>query len=43
LFQKRLKEFPDDYACELYIERCEKFMKNEPAANWNGITKLDKK
>lgn len=43
LFQNRLKEFPDDYVCELYIKRCEQFMKEAPPETWKGITKLETK
>ena len=43
LFEKYLKKFPDDYVCKLYIDRCNKFIKEEPADSWNGITKLDTK
>lgn len=42
-FQELLKEFPDDYVCQIYIDRCDKYIKEEAPASWNGVTKLDSK
>ena len=43
LFEKYLQEFPDDYVCKLYIDRSDKFIKEEPPSDWKGVTKLDTK
>lgn len=43
LFEQRLKEYPDDEVCKLYIKRCEDFINNEPPPNWKGIIRLETK
>ena len=43
LFQELLKEFPDDHVCQIYIDRCDKYIKEEPPASWDGVTKLNSK
>ena len=43
LFQEFAKEFADDHVCQLYIKRCDKYIKEEPSASWNGANKLNSK
>ena len=43
LFQEFAKEFDDDHVCQLYIKRCDKYIKEEPNASWNGASKLNSK
>jgi len=43
LFQEFAKEFDDDHVCQIYIKRCDKYIKEEPNVSWNGATKLNSK
>ncbi|MFA7229835.1 MAG: adenylate/guanylate cyclase domain-containing protein [Victivallaceae bacterium] len=43
MFTSILKDFPEDYPATLYIERCEKYLLNEPEEAWSGITRVDSK
>lgn len=40
-FFKILKTHPNDRPSRLYIERCTRFKKNPPGADWDGSTQLD--
>ena len=37
------KEFPNDQVCDIYIERCEKYIQTEPDDSWDGVIRLDSK
>ncbi|MDP1676532.1 MAG: adenylate/guanylate cyclase domain-containing protein [Bacteroidota bacterium] len=37
MFRTVLNSKPDDYASEMYIERCEECRKNPPPKNWDGV------
>ncbi len=39
-FEKILKEYPDDFLCSLYRDRCVEFA-SDPPADWDGAIKLD--
>ncbi|MCB1178631.1 MAG: guanylate cyclase, partial [Leptospiraceae bacterium] len=41
LFKKVIKQDPKDNACELYINRCEFYLKNGVSPDWDGVEKLD--
>lgn len=43
MFSSILKDFPEDYPATMYIERCEKYLINEPEEAWSGITRVDSK
>ncbi len=36
-FKKGLEAKPDDGPCQIYIERCEMFIKTPPDVNWDGV------
>ncbi|QJR22536.1 Adenylate cyclase [Brevinematales bacterium NS] len=36
-FQKCLEIIPDDGPSQLYIERCDYFIKNPPPPDWDGV------
>ena len=36
-FKKALEIKPDDGPSQVYIERCEEFIKNPPAEDWDGV------
>ena len=40
-FQNVLKIMPNDYISQMYIERCNNFIKNPPPENWDGAKALD--
>ncbi len=40
IFAELLEEFPDDKVSQIYIERCEQFIVNEPDPYWSGISKI---
>lgn len=37
LFQQALSIHPNDGPSQLYIERCDAFLKNPPPADWDGV------
>ncbi|MFC1670646.1 adenylate/guanylate cyclase domain-containing protein [Spirochaetota bacterium] len=39
-FNKSLVSIPDDFTCAMFIERCERFIKESPE-NWDGAISLD--
>jgi hypothetical protein len=36
-FQKALAVHPEDGPCQLYVERCDEFIKDPPPADWDGV------
>ncbi len=36
-FKKCLEIVPDDGPSQVYIERCDYFIKNPPSADWDGV------
>jgi tetratricopeptide (TPR) repeat protein len=36
-FKKALEIVPDDGPSQLYIERCEEYIKNPPPDDWDGV------
>ena len=36
-FQKALEIVPDDGPSQVYIERCDYFIKNPPPPDWDGV------
>ncbi|MCL1865242.1 MAG: adenylate/guanylate cyclase domain-containing protein [Spirochaetes bacterium] len=42
-FKDAMKVLPDDGPSKLYIDRCNKYMKNPPSKSWNGVYTLDTK
>ncbi|MCX7882869.1 MAG: tetratricopeptide repeat protein [Brevinematales bacterium] len=36
-FQKCLEIVPDDGPSQIYIERCDYFIKNPPPPDWDGV------
>jgi len=36
-FKKCLEIFPEDGPSQVYIERCDYFLKNPPPENWDGV------
>ncbi len=36
-FKKALELKPDDRPSQLYIDRCQHFMKNPPSEDWDGV------
>lgn len=36
-FQKALEIIPDDGPSQVYIERCDYFIKNPPPPDWDGV------
>ena len=36
-FRKVLSGYPEDGPCQVYIERCQAFLKSPPAADWDGV------
>jgi class 3 adenylate cyclase len=42
-FARCLKDFADDRAAALYLQRCTKLAEGVPAGGWHGITMLDRK
>lgn len=43
LFKKAEKLNPEDKAPEVFIERCNKFIKDPPAADWSGVMTMSTK
>lgn len=43
LFNRILSKLPDDGPTQKFVERCRKFRKNPPPANWDGIYKMETK
>jgi adenylate cyclase len=43
LFKSVLEFLPNDYMAELFIDRCEKYIKNPPGADWNGLERKTEK
>ncbi len=43
MFEGILQDFPEDRPCRIYIERCEKYLLQEPDADWSGVTRLSRK
>ncbi len=43
LFQSALEQLPGDITAELYIERCETYIKDGVPTDWDGVRKMDKK
>ena len=37
LFQQALREAPDDYPSQLYIQRCQELQSTPPADDWDGV------
>ncbi|MBN9412980.1 MAG: Cache 3/Cache 2 fusion domain-containing protein [Candidatus Paracaedimonas acanthamoebae] len=42
-FEEMIKIFGNDYPTQLYIERCQQYLKEPPAKNWDGIYHLKDK
>ncbi|MFA6549793.1 MAG: CHASE2 domain-containing protein [Candidatus Gracilibacteria bacterium] len=42
-FEEALKIYPDDGPSKTYISRCETFIKNHPAWNWDGVWQMTSK
>lgn len=42
-FKEMLKIFGNDYPTQLYIERCQQYLKEPPSPNWDGIYHLKDK
>ena len=42
-FNKALEVKPDDGPSKLYIERCEMFIENPPADDWDGVFTMTSK
>jgi len=42
-FQQGLKIVNDDGPSQVYIERCEQYLKRPPSKNWDGVYKLTSK
>ena len=42
-FNKVLDDFPEDGPSRVFVERCEKYSKNPPPANWDGVYKMETK
>ena len=42
-WQALAKENPDDKVTALYIEKCHKYIENEPGEDWDGATRLTSK
>jgi len=40
-FRKIAEQYPSDTLTKLYIERCERFLKNPPPETWDGATVFD--
>jgi len=36
-FERALDLFPDDYPCQLYVERSDLYRSSPPPADWNGV------
>ncbi len=43
MFQAILKDFPEDNPAMIYVERCDKYIHNEPDESWSGISRVDTK
>lgn len=43
VFDRLLRDFPEDGPARTYSERCRKFTKQAPAANWDGVFNLTQK
>ena len=43
LFNRVLQKTPDDGPSKVFIERCRKYRKTPPPANWDGIYKMETK
>ena len=43
IFQQVKKFDPKDFIADMYIERCQLFLKNPPAKDWNGVFIMTKK
>jgi adenylate cyclase len=36
-FEKGLQNFPNDETAKIYVERCQEFLAEPPAADWDGV------
>ena len=43
VFSRLNREFPDDGPSRTYFDRCAKFQKEPPPANWDGVFNLTSK
>lgn len=43
IFSRLTREFPDDGPSETFLDRCEKFQKEPPPADWDGVYNLTRK
>jgi hypothetical protein len=43
LFQEALREAPDDYPSQLYIQRCQELQTAPPPADWDGVYTMQTK
>ena len=43
LLKKYNREYPDDYLCQIYTERCREYIEKEPPSSWDGVIKFDAK
>lgn len=43
VFSRLAREFPDDGPSSTFLERCEKFQKEPPPAEWDGVYNLTRK
>ncbi len=41
LFNKVLTKLPEDGPTQVFIERCQKYRKNPPPTNWDGVYKME--
>ena len=42
-YSELLKAFPNDAVAQMYIERCDEYLKNPPSADWDGVTHMKTK
>jgi hypothetical protein len=43
LFEQHTEFFPEDYVGEIYLERCQAFLKKSPAIDWDGVYQMETK
>jgi class 3 adenylate cyclase len=43
LFQAILSDYPGDEPCRLYVERCERYEKDPPPQDWDGVFRMTTK
>jgi adenylate cyclase len=43
VFKAIVAEYPEDHVAQLYVKRCEEYIKYPPADNWEGVVELQHK